>query len=125
MSKNKDQAIHDFWSSFGIPAYDENSVPDEATMPYITYSSRTGALGDILTLSGSVWYKSFSWKDISLKKEEIAEKVGKSGYCIKSIEGGYLWITRGMPFAQRMSDPGSDLIRRIYINLNAEFLTAF
>lgn len=122
---DKDQAIQDFWSSFGLPAYDENSVPDGAEMPYITYSSQTGAMGDVLILSGSIWYKSLSWKDISLKKEEIASKVGQDGFYIKHIDGGYLWITRGIPFAQRMSDPGSDLVRRMYINLNAEFLTAY
>ena len=35
---NKEQAIHFFWSQFGLPAYDENSVPDDAQMPYITYN---------------------------------------------------------------------------------------
>ena len=35
---DKQQAIHGFWSSFGITAYDENSVPDDAELPYITYN---------------------------------------------------------------------------------------
>lgn len=122
---NKDQAIHKFWSSFGLPAYDENLVPDDASMPYITYSLQTGAMDDMLMLSGSVWYYSSSWEEISLKKEEIARVVGENGFYIDRIDNGYLFITRGTPFAQRMSDPGSDLTRRIYINLNAEFLTAY
>ena len=122
---NKDQAIHSFWSSFGLPTYDENSVPDSAEMPYITYSSQTGAMGDTLVLSGSIWYYSSSWEEISLKKEEIARIVGENGFYINHIDNGYLYITRGTPFAQRMSDPGSDLTRRMYINVNAEFLTAY
>mgnify|MGYP007057717663 CR=1 FL=1 len=27
---NKTQALHQFWNSFGIDAYEENSVPDDA-----------------------------------------------------------------------------------------------
>lgn len=34
-------------------------------------------------------------------------------------------LKRGSPFAQRMSDPNDDMIRRIYINITAEFLTAY
>lgn len=35
---NKAQAIQAFWESFGVPAYEESTVPDDAVMPYITYS---------------------------------------------------------------------------------------
>lgn len=120
---DKAQAIHSFWSGFGLVAYDENTVPDDAVMPYITYSSSTDSLDGPLTLYGSLWYKSFSWEEISKMTEEIAEFI----YKMKPIpiKGGYLWITKGSPFAQRMSDPSDDLIRRMYININAEFLTAY
>ena len=36
---------------------------------------------------------------------------------------GYLWIKRGNPFAQRMSDE-NDGIRRIYINIELEYFTS-
>jgi hypothetical protein len=36
-----------------------------------------------------------------------------------------LYISKGSPFAQRMKEPSDDMVRRIYININAEFLTAF
>ena len=122
---DKEQAIHDFWSGFGIPAYDEFSVPDGAQMPYITYSVTTGALGDALMLTGSVWYHSPSWQGVTHKVHEIAEFVGQGGHKIKAIDGGYLFLTQGVPFAQRMSDPGDEMVRRIYIILNAEFFTAY
>lgn len=120
---DKAQAIHSFWSGFGLVAYDENTVPDDAVMPYITYSSNTDSLGGPLTLYGSLWYKSYSWEEISKKTEEIA----KFMYKMKpiQIDGGYLWINKGSPFAQRMSDPSDDLIRRVYINIDVEFLTAY
>lgn len=120
---DKEQAIHKFWSSFGLTAYDENTVPDNAQMPYITYGVSVGALDDTIVLSGSLWYHSTSWKEITNKSKEIARTVGETGYYIDKIEGGYLFITRGSPFLQRMSDNNDT--RRIYVVLNAEFITAF
>ena len=33
----KAAAIYQFWNSFGLTAYEENTVPDDAAFPYITY----------------------------------------------------------------------------------------
>lgn len=121
---NKEQAIHSFWSGFGLEAYDENQVPADAMMPYITYSVSTSSLDSPVQLHGSLWYHSTSWRDISLKSQEIAAAIGY-GHKIIKLDDGYLYITKGTPFAQRMSDPADANIRRIYINLTVEFLTAF
>lgn len=120
---DKGQAIQSFWSGFGLTAYDENTVPDDATMPYITYSSSTDSLDNPVTMYGSLWYRSSSWAEISQKKDQISEYI--SSMQPIRIDGGYVWIMKGTPFAQRMSDPSDDLIRRMYININAEFLTAY
>lgn len=125
---DKAQAIHEFWSSFGIPAYDEHTLPTGAnrpSTPYITYSVSTGALNSILLLTASVWYHDTSWINVSEKVDEIAEKLGRNGFYIQELDDGYLWIVQGDPFAQRMSDPDDDLLRRIYLNVTAEFLTAY
>lgn len=124
---NKWQAIHFFWNSFGWNAYDENSVDTgefAPSLPYITYSAQNGAMGDILTLTASLWDKSTSWKNVSDKADEIAERIGY-GYKLVEIDDGYLYITRGQPFAQRINDPDDKEIKRIYIILSAEFLTAY
>ena len=120
---DKSQAIHQFWSGFDLTAYDENTVPDDVQIPYITYSVRTDSLGNVLMLSGSLWYRSPSWAEISQKAEQISKYVANMAPI--KIDGGYLWIMKGTPFAQRMSDPGDDMVRRIYINIIAEFLTAY
>jgi hypothetical protein len=122
---NKEQALHAFWSSFGIPAYDEQTVPDNAKMPYITYRVVTDSFENTVNLTGSIWYRSTSWVDVSNKSAEIAKAVGEHGFRMSKVNGGYLWIVKGTPFAQRMSDPEDDMIRRIYINLQGEFLTAY
>ena len=124
---NKWQAIHFFWNSFGWNAYDENSVDTGANaprLPYITYSAQTGSMEQILTFTASLWDKSTSWVNVSDKADEIAEKIGY-GYELVQIDGGYLYLTKGQPFAQRMNDPDDTEIKRIYIILNAEFLTAY
>ena len=121
---DKAQAIHEFWSSFDLPAYDESSVPDNAVMPYITYNVVTDGLDSVLPLHGSLWYRTTSWEGISKKAEDIAQALGENGYLIKKIDDGYVWMQKGRPFAQRMTDE-DEQVRRIYINVTAEFLTAY
>lgn len=122
---DKAQAIHNFWSSFNIPAYDEFTVPDDAKMPYITYNVSTGPLDGVQNLYASLWYKSYSWEEITHKADEIAKIIGEFGFYSVKIDGGYLFITLPPSFYQRMDDPSDDSIRRIYITVNAEFATAY
>ena len=122
----KEQAIHQFWSGFGLKAYDEQTVPtgdDAPAFPYITYEVITDSLGYPVALTGSLWYRSTSWTDITDKKDQIAEYIGY-GHKIIKIDGGYMYLTRGTPFAQRMGDENDDMIRRIFINIECEYLTA-
>lgn len=119
---DKAQAVHSFWSSFGLPAYDQNSVPDGAELPYITYSTATDSLDYVVLLTGSIWYRSTSWAEASQKAEQISEYLGIGGKVIP-LNRGYLWVYRGTPFAQRMGDDTDALIKRIYFNVSAEFLT--
>lgn len=122
---NKEQAIQKLWSSFGIPAYDEQTVPDDAKMPYITYQVATDSIDRVVNLSASIWYRSSSWKDVSNKCDEIARYLAEQGFAKIELDNGYVWFVKGTPFAQRMSDPEDDMIRRIYLNVQAEFLTAY
>lgn len=122
---DKEQALHRFWSSFGLPAYDEYSVPEGVQLPYITYNVATGAIEDIIPLHASLWYRSLSWADVTAKAYEIAQTVAEHGHLILPFDGGRIYLTEGSPFSQRMDDPDDRMIRRIYINLQAEFLTAY
>lgn len=122
---DKFQALQSFWSSFGIPAYDENTVPtgdNKPAMPYITYDAVVGNLGDYCAMSASLWYYGTSWSRITMKLAEITSAIGRSGKLIQ-IDDGAVWIKRGSPFAQRMSD-SNDLVRRIFINIVVEYITS-
>lgn len=123
---DKQQALHQFWSSFGWAAYDENTVPDNAMERfdghYITYSVVTSALDEPIPISANLWMRDTSWAAITQKANAISEYIGIGGVVIP-FDDGYLWICRGTPFAQRLPESDST-IRKIYINLMAEFLSA-
>ena len=89
---NKAQTINSFWNSFGIPAYDMYTVPNDAQMPYITYEY----------------------------VEDNFDNTG-NGKILKTDEG-YIYIARGTPFMQRLTDT-DDSVRRIYINIQVEYMT--
>lgn len=120
---NKDQALHSFWSSFGLDAYDEQTVPAEAVLPYITYEVSTDRLDEPVMLTASIWLRSMSWVEINRVRDAVAQRLSNGGQTIK-LDDGYLWITPGSPFSQRMDEPSDDAIRRIILNVQAEFLTA-
>lgn len=118
----KAAAIYQFWSSFGLTAYEENTVPTDATFPYVTYQLVTDNFNREVAATASLWYRSESWKAINAKAEEISSFIGQGGKIIK-IDGGRLWIKRGQPFAQNMGDESDNMIRRKYLNLIFEFMT--
>ena len=120
----KEQALDAFWQSFGLDAYDESSVPQGTELPYITYEVQTDSLSDRGTaLTGSLWYHGTSWAEVTTKSNQISQYIGRGGVTLH-YDNGLLWIKRRSPFAQRMSDPDDDLIRRIVISIEAEFLSA-
>lgn len=119
----KAAAIYQFWSGFGLTAYEENTVPTDAVFPYITYQLVTDSFNREVAATASLWYRSESWTAINAKTEEISQKISRGGKII-SCDGGAIWLKRGQPFAQNMGDESDDLIKRKYINITAEFMTA-
>lgn len=118
---NKIQALHAFWGSFGLTAYDETSVPDTAQLPYITYEVSSDDFGHPMASSASLWYRSSSWAEITEKEMQIADFIGRGGRMIK-YDGGAIWIQKASPWAQRMSEPSDEMIRRIVLNIQLEYL---
>ena len=116
------QALHNFWASFGWPAYDENTVPSEELnppMPRITYAVAEAGFEEPVTLNASLWDRGYSWVDISDKAHEIFATIG-SGGVVLPMNAGAIWVTRGTPFLQRMADE-DDAIRRIVLQVQVEF----
>ena len=118
----KAAAIYQFWSGFGLTAYEENTVLEDAAFPYITYQLVTDSFDREVAATASLWYRSESWTAINAKTEEISKKIGASEKKI-AVDGGGIWIKRGQPFAQNMGDESDDLIKRKYINISIVFIT--
>lgn len=132
---DKAQVIDAFWNSFGWEAYDESTVPEDAAIPRITYSVVTDSLGTPVMIPASLWDKSYSWERISKKSDEISRALEERTYTINghvysptipiSDPNGRVFFTKGSPYAQRMQESSDDMIRRIYLNVDVEFFTAY
>lgn len=127
---NKAQALYAFWNSFDVPAIDEQSAYDEDTIedlnidfPYITYETATSSFDNEVALSANLWDKSTSWARITELADTISAEIGYGGKVIK-IDNGYVWLKLGNPFAQRFPVDNADNVRRITINITADYLTA-
>ena len=118
----KAAAIYQFWSSFGLTAYEENTVPEDASYPYITYELVTDSFGNQVALSASIWMRDSSWKLINFITDCISREIGRGGKMLV-YDGGALWLKCGTPFAQNMGDESDDLVKRKYLNLTAEFIS--
>jgi hypothetical protein len=128
---DKGQTLHLFWSSFGVPAIDENSAYDKQVLeqlgisyPRITYEVAESNLGEPVQLTASIWYRNTSWQGVETKAKQIAAFIGYGGKTFP-VDGGYMRIMlpQGTTIFRRMSDP-DDSLRRIVINISVDYLTA-
>lgn len=117
---DNEQAYKAFWASFGLNAYDENTVPESASLPYITYEYAENGFDDgEIALTANLWDGGKSWGYLTKIVDNIKHAIGYEGVTLRTDEG-YIWIKRRSPFAQRTGDP-NDNIRRIMINISVEF----
>lgn len=119
---DKWQAQHDFWSSFGVNAYEEHSVPDGAGFPRITYEAAMSTFENLVAITASIWTRSTSWTTADLLANQIESYIKSMG--CPEIEGGrYRVFIGNTTFAQKMDDPEDDQIKRIVINVTFEYMT--
>ena len=116
-------ALYSFFSGFGIPAYVVSSVPDDAEYPYITYAPVFDAYrgGEETNIEADLWYYGNGEAKPNAKAQEIGDYLGISGRILRCDEGG-IWIKRGSPFCQVITDE-DDMIKRRYMNFSVEFIT--
>lgn len=120
---NKTAALHDFFSGFGIPAYPETSVPNDTVFPWLTYTPVVDSLdGGEVSLTVNLWYYTESESIPNAKAREIEKVIGIGGK-ILNCDDGKIWIKRGTPWCQSLSDDTDRTIKRRYINITAEYLT--
>lgn len=119
----KAAALHEFFNSFGIPAYTTTSVPEDAVFPWLTYELVTSAWeGGEVSITVNLWYYTESESIPNAKAQEISKAIGLGGKMLR-CDGGAIWLKRGSPWCQNLRDEVDPVIKRRYINVTAEYFT--
>ena len=114
-------AVYSFLSSFGVPAYAETSVPDQAAFPYITYSLVLPDMFERTNMQVNVWYRTDSEAEPNAKVREIGQAIPQRAEVPLPCDGGVLLISRGSPWAQSLSIEGEDeKVKRRLLNVTVE-----
>ena len=126
--KKTAKALYDFWSSFGLPAFAENAVPDDLiaegevtretqdeetqdeldpseriVQPYITYQPVKPYWRQRMMTYARVYYFDTSYEAITQKVSEIENRIGE---CIQlSTDGGFLLLWQDTNFCQFVPQP--------------------
>ncbi len=119
----KEAALKQFFSGFGIQAYTSTAVPKDVEFPYLTYEVITSAFEDgEVGLTVNLWYFTSGESEPNAKARELSEAIGHGGK-ILPCDGGYIWLKRGSPWCQSLTDETDHGIKRRYINVTAEYMT--
>lgn len=118
---NTAKALYSFFSSFGLPAYVEDCVPDGAELPYITYQLVSPDWRDSALMYARVWYRSTSLVAINAKVDEISAAIGES----KSIptDGGTVYLSRHSDFSKIMPMEGDNTLKCMLLNIVINAIT--
>lgn len=112
------KALYQFYAGFGLPAYAVGFVPDDAQLPYITFSAVESGLSSQATHYAQVWYPG---TDNSLPIEKATEITEAIGDGIRLIgENGLVVVYPGTPLIQLQTvetDKDRDICYA-YINLS-------
>ena len=108
------QTLYTFFSGFSIPAYAVNTVPDDATLPYLTYPLQEPEWNRQGTFYVTVYdrHKTSNLSVLS-KADEIVQAIGEGVRLM--FDGGLLVIWPQSPLIQTLPPDGD--VRAAYINL--------
>ena len=118
----KGAALQAFFGGI-MTAYAASAVPDDATLPYLTYDLITSAWGDgEVGLTVNMWFRTTSEKEPNAAVDKLSKAIGLGGVQLQ-CDDGIIWLKRGSPWAQSLTDGTDKTIKRRYINVTAEYLT--
>ena len=118
----KGAALQSFFDSI-MTSYAASSVPDNAALPYLTYDFITSAWdGGEVGLTVNMWFRTTSEKEPNAAVDRLSKAIGLGGVQLP-CDDGMIWLKRGSPWAQSLTDETDKTIKRRYINVTAEYLT--
>ena len=100
-------ALYEFWSQFGVPAYAEDMVPDNATVPYIRYTVPKGPAFDVSYLTAFNYHSRRLMGNVERAEmsDLIAKAIPQGGVKIPLDNGGFLMLYRNTDFQTLYQDP--------------------
>lgn len=119
----KEQALYNFFNSFGITGYRNTSVPDNVIFPFLTFDTPISSFDeDPVSITLNLYFYTDSEAVPDAKAEEIRQRIGMGGVLL-DCDGGAIWLKRGVPWCQSLVDETNRNIKCRYINITAEYLT--
>jgi hypothetical protein len=119
----KEQALHQFFNSFGIDGHKNTHVPDDPAFPYLTYDTPISSWEeDPVSITVHLHDYTDSEAKMDAKAEEIRQRIGMGGVLL-NCDGGAIWLKWGVPWCQSLVDATNSNIKRRYINITAEYFT--
>lgn len=118
----KDKALQAWFEQF-LTAYPASNVPEDTIFPYLTYELITGSFdsGEI-GLTVNLWYYTESEAVPNAKAQEMSDAIGRGGKVLP-CDGGFIWVKRGSPWCQSITEESDPNIKRRYLNVTVEYLT--
>lgn len=113
------KGLWQYWNSFDIPAYPETAVPDDASLPYITYDIVSPNWSGEAFFSARVWYEDTSFDAITKKVDEISEDIGEGKRIV--IDGGFMFLFKEDNFAQ-IEQMDEDGVKCAYLQMTLHAL---
>lgn len=110
-------ALYKFYSGFGLPAYEVNTVPDDVGIPYITYLYQEPYYNNAASHYAQLFMRTNSNTELMEKAGEIVRAVGDG----IALENGVV-IRPSTPLVQILHDASNPDIRIAYINLQLNAL---
>ena len=118
----QEAALFNFFNSFGLTAYPNISVPDDAKYPYITYPVMSGNWTDTSFPSVYIYTKNAKVTDLTAYVRLFSDRLKNGGETVE-CDNGMLWITTGNPLVNYLTDATDETVRFAVLNLNVEHIT--
>ena len=119
------EALQVFWSQFGIPAYAEDMVPEDAKLPYIRYSVAKAPLTSASVLTAYNYHSARLMGNVerAAVADQIAKAIPQGGIKVRLSGGGYLIMHRGSDFQTPNIDPEDPNVIGIRTSVEVYFYT--
>lgn len=115
----KAAAINEYFNKF-ITAYPSTAVPEDASYPYMTYEYATDDFDHPVSITVQAYFHTESEAIPNAFADELADDIGRGGVVIP-YDGGAVWMTKGTPFVNSLSEQDNTFKRRIF-NITLEFI---